>query len=74
MKSQCQIKGCNNPAQWALYRTNPDGEKLWLYVCRYHERIIGDENMGELTHLRRFLLKRALPRETEALGVFNHFS
>lgn len=42
---QCQIEGCNNPAKYGLYRTNPDGQKEWLYVCPLHEREIGDENV-----------------------------
>ena len=42
---QCQVEGCNRLARWALYRTNPDGRKVWLHVCDEHERIIGNENM-----------------------------
>lgn len=42
---KCQIEGCNKLAQYGLYRTTLMGEKEWLYVCRYHEKIIGDENM-----------------------------
>ena len=41
---QCQIDGCYEPAQYDLYRTS-HGQKVWLHVCAYHEKIIGDKNM-----------------------------
>ena len=42
---QCQVEGCSNPAEYGLYRTNPKGEKEWLWVCRFHEGQVGYENM-----------------------------
>ena len=41
----CQVKDCINLARYNLYKTNSNGEKIWLYVCVKHEKIIGDENM-----------------------------
>lgn len=42
---QCQVEDCFKLAKHGLYRTNANGEKVWLHVCGYHEGIIGDENM-----------------------------
>lgn len=41
----CQVEGCLNLAEYALYKTFPDGAKTWLNVCRLHEKEIGDENV-----------------------------
>lgn len=45
--SNCQIEGCNNLARYGLFKTSVDGKKSWLYVCLYHEGIIGSENMHQ---------------------------
>ncbi len=45
-KSICQIEGCRRPAVYALYKTFPNGQKVWLHVCERHEQMIGDENMN----------------------------
>ena len=45
MTGQCKIEGCTNLAKYALYMTLEDGKKVWLHVCRTHEKIIGDDNM-----------------------------
>jgi len=42
---RCQVEGCNSVAKYGLYHTSANGKKVWLNVCREHERIIGDENM-----------------------------
>ena len=44
MKGQCEIGGCHEPAKYALYKTYPDGKKVWLHVCKEHEGEIGNEN------------------------------
>jgi hypothetical protein len=44
-KQICEIENCNNPARYQLFRTLEDGEKVWVWVCVMHEKIIGDENM-----------------------------
>lgn len=53
----CQVKGCNKPAKYGLYRTNPDGSKVWLHVCKQGEKIIGADNLkragGKYKPLRR---------------------
>jgi len=43
MTGQCEIKGCQKPAKYALYKTFNDG-KRWLHVCKEHEGKIGNEN------------------------------
>jgi len=45
MKKQCQFKGCQETAKYALYEIKPNGNKEWLHVCILHEKHIGDENM-----------------------------
>jgi len=40
----CQINGCKNLAHFGLYHTIGDA-KSWIYVCPYHERIVGNENL-----------------------------
>ena len=45
MKGQCEVNGCTNQARFALYRTDPDGEKKWIHVCQTHEKEIGAENL-----------------------------
>jgi len=42
---QCQINECSLVAEYGIYYTNANGEKVWLNVCGDHERIIGNENM-----------------------------
>ena len=49
----CQVSGCNRPARYALYRTMPDGRKVWLEVCREHEGEIGMENLARPRKKRR---------------------
>ncbi len=44
MKGQCEVEGCQDPAKYGLYKTQPDGKKVWLHVCRKHEGEIGSEN------------------------------
>ena len=47
LNENCQYDGCNQPARYALFRTYPDGKKVWLHVCKGHERLIGDENLRQ---------------------------
>ena len=57
MKGQCEVNGCTNQARFALYRTDPDGEKKWIHVCQTHEKEIGAENLqraGGYTKTIRF--------------------
>jgi len=44
MKERCEIEGCKNLAKYAMYKTYPDGEKIWIHVCESHEQEIGQEN------------------------------
>ena len=48
----CEAEGCNNPARYALYKTYPEGKK-WIYVCKKHEGLIGNENMKRAKKLQR---------------------
>ena len=41
----CQVEGCQEKAEFSLYRINIKGEKKWVRVCRLHEKHIGDANM-----------------------------
>ena len=45
LEINCQVEGCNNLAKYGLYKTNSDGTKAWLQVCKLHEGEIGNENM-----------------------------
>ena len=45
MLKECEIGGCQKLAEYNLYKTFPNGKKEWLYVCKEHEKEIGDENM-----------------------------
>lgn len=45
-KENCQIDGCEQRAKYALYKTETDGTKRWLHVCRLHEAEIGQENLA----------------------------
>ncbi len=42
---QCEVKGCQNEAKYGLFKTYPNGRKVWLHVCPLHEREIGNENL-----------------------------
>lgn len=50
---QCQVNGCQNLAEYALYKTcfctylnSPStGIKRWIHVCGKCEEEIGNENM-----------------------------
>jgi len=44
-KTFCQIDGCKNIAKFALFKTLPNGEKVWLNVCTEHELEIARENI-----------------------------
>jgi hypothetical protein len=44
-KRICEIESCDNPARYQIYKILPDGSKVWLSVCEYHEKKIDDENM-----------------------------
>lgn len=41
----CQYDGCNLPTLYALFKTYQDGRKVWLSVCKLHEKVIGAENL-----------------------------
>ncbi len=41
----CQLSGCRLIAKYNLYRTYPDGNKVWLKVCSNHEKMIAAENL-----------------------------
>jgi len=41
----CEVDGCKRKAIYALYKTFPNDIKVWLHVCREHEKEIGIENM-----------------------------
>ena len=45
-KTNCQVEGCTAPAKYGIYKTNSDGTKVWLKVCKLHDKQIGDENMA----------------------------
>lgn len=51
-EERCQVNGCQNPAEYKLFKTYPDGEKKWLHVCEKHEREIGSKNMRRTQKLR----------------------
>ena len=42
---KCQVKFCSNKAEYGIFRPRLSGKKEWLYVCRLHEGVIGNENM-----------------------------
>jgi len=44
MRGKCQVTGCEQPAKYPLYKTYPNGLKVWLHVCDKHEVEIGTEN------------------------------
>ena len=58
---QCQYPGgCFEKARYPIYHTI-DGKKEWIWVCGFHEKAIGDENLRRLggryrsgKRLRRF--------------------
>ena len=41
----CEYNGCNQPAKYELFKTHKDGRKVWLKVCKGHEKVIGLENL-----------------------------
>lgn len=43
-EGECQISGCDNKAQYNLYKNMPKGVKRWIQVCDRCERAIGDAN------------------------------
>jgi len=45
MQGQCEVSGCTAPAKYGIYKTYPNGEKKWIYVCSLHEGYIGSENL-----------------------------
>lgn len=45
LRGKCQVEGCNGRATNGLYRTDSQGNKEWLHVCRLHEGLVGNENM-----------------------------
>ena len=45
MQGQCEVSGCTQPARYGIYKTYPNGEKVWLHVCCLHEQVIGRENL-----------------------------
>ena len=45
MKNRCEVKGCLYRAKYALFKTLPTGEKVWLHICDKCEREIGRENL-----------------------------
>lgn len=44
----CQVSGCLEEAKYGIYRTNEHGKKKWLYVCEFHEGLIGNENISRI--------------------------
>jgi len=42
---KCQVEFCSNSAKYGIFWLRLSGKKEWLYVCRLHEKNIGDENM-----------------------------
>ncbi|GAJ13654.1 unnamed protein product [marine sediment metagenome] len=45
MRKTYEVEGCNDSARYGIFWLRLSGKKLWLYVCRLHERVIGNENM-----------------------------
>ena len=41
----CEYNSFNQPAKYELFKTYQDGRKVWLKVCKGHEKIIGLENL-----------------------------
>ena len=57
MQGQCEVLRCTEPARYGIYKTYPNDDKVWLHVCRLHEKYIGSENLeragGYLTKSKR---------------------
>ena len=45
MQGQCEVLGCTQPARYGIYKTYPNGKKVWLHIYRSHEQVIGRENI-----------------------------
>ena len=45
MEGKCQIEGCEEPAEYPIYKLSSSITKEWLYVCKRHEDEIGDNNI-----------------------------
>lgn len=43
MSDRCEIPGCRKKALYALYWQLKE-QKVWIHVCDFHERKLGDKN------------------------------
>jgi len=46
VEGQCEIKGCDRPVKYKIFKTFSGGEKRWLNVCKECEQKIGQENLN----------------------------
>ena len=67
---QCEFSlSCRENADYALYRTNDEGQKLWIQVCDKHEREVARENLRRCGGEVRMLQKTGNIRDESGLIV-----